>query len=92
MALLLLIDRRKVLRPGRLFALYVGGYAVGRLWVELVRIDTATEIVGIRVNVWMSIAVFVATLVYLLVGGIRRRPDDDFSPYGDDHDVEETSA
>ena len=28
--LLVLIDRRRVLRPGRIFVLYIGGYAVGR--------------------------------------------------------------
>ncbi len=92
MGLLLLIDRRRVLRPGRLFAFYVGGYALGRLWVELVRIDTATEIAGIRVNVWMSVVVFAGALIYLLIGGIRRRPDDDYSAYDDDREAEEASA
>ena len=36
---LLLIDRRLRLGPGRLLAVYVMGYGLGRLWVEGLRID-----------------------------------------------------
>jgi prolipoprotein diacylglyceryl transferase len=54
-ALLLWIERRWHRRPGRLFALYVGGYALGRLWVESMRIDHANTILGLRVNVWTSL-------------------------------------
>lgn len=88
MAVLLLIDRRRVLRPGRLFALYLGGYAMGRLWVELVRIDTATRLGGIRVNVWMSVVVLVGVVAFLALGGLRRRPDDDDGPYRDGRDAD----
>jgi prolipoprotein diacylglyceryl transferase len=42
-------------RPGRLFALYVGGYGLGRLWVEALRIDEAAHLAGIRVNIWVSL-------------------------------------
>ena len=37
--LLIWLDRKRVLRPGRLFALYIGGYSLGRLWVEALRSD-----------------------------------------------------
>ncbi len=83
MAALLLIDRRRVLRPGRLFVLYLGGYAIGRLWVELVRIDTATRIVGVRVNVWMSVIVLVGVVVFVVLSGLRRRSGDEDGPYVD---------
>jgi len=43
------------LRRGYLFAAYVLLYTIGRLWIELVRIDTASEIFGIRVNVFTSV-------------------------------------
>ena len=33
-------------RPGRLFAAYVAGYGLGRLWVESLRIDYAHTILG----------------------------------------------
>jgi prolipoprotein diacylglyceryl transferase len=52
---LLRIERRWSLRPGRLFALYVGGYALGRLWVESLRIDHANTILGLRLNIWVSL-------------------------------------
>jgi prolipoprotein diacylglyceryl transferase len=52
---LLRIEQRSSLRPGRLFALYVGGYALGRLWVESLRIDHANTILGLRLNIWVSL-------------------------------------
>ena len=39
MTALILIDRKRVLRSGSIFWLYVAGYATGRLWVEAMRID-----------------------------------------------------
>jgi prolipoprotein diacylglyceryl transferase len=59
-------------RPGRLFALYVGGYALGRLWVEALRIDPATRLAGVRVNIWTSLAAFTGAAVWLVV--TRPRP------------------
>jgi prolipoprotein diacylglyceryl transferase len=53
---LLVIERRFRLRPGRLFVIYVGGYGLGRLWVEALRIDYANKILGLRVNTWTSLA------------------------------------
>ena len=68
--LLVLCERRHPGgRPGRLFALYVGGYALGRLWVEALRIDDATRIAGVRVNIWVSlVALAAATAVFFLLG------------------------
>ena len=66
------------LRTGYLFAVYVLGYTAGRLWIELLRIDTANELWGVRINVWTSIVVGLAALAAVLVG-LRRGPD---SPEG----------
>ncbi len=52
--LLLLIERRWDIRPGGLFALYVFLYSLGRIWIEMLRIDPAHEIAGIRLNVYVS--------------------------------------
>ena len=41
--------------PATSCPLYIGGYFLGRLWIEAMRIDTATKILGIRVNIWLSI-------------------------------------
>lgn len=71
---IVLLDRRRVLGRGRAFALYVMLYPVGRIVFELMRTDPATHILGVRVNVWMSILVFIAGLTGFIVAG-RRHPD-----------------
>jgi phosphatidylglycerol---prolipoprotein diacylglyceryl transferase len=64
--LLILYERRHPgARPGRLFALYVAGYALGRLWVEALRIDPASRIAGLRVNIWVSILTLAASTAWL---------------------------
>lgn len=80
-ALLIYVGRRWNPRPGQLFTGYVVGYATGRLWVEALRIDEATEIAGIRVNVWTSLIVLLvalSVLAYRARGG-RRADDDELS-------------
>ncbi|WP_069811852.1 prolipoprotein diacylglyceryl transferase [Streptomyces sp. TP-A0874] len=66
-------DRRFRLGHGRAFALYVAGYTVGRGWIEYMRIDEAHHILGLRLNVWTSILVFVGAVVYLVLSA-RLRP------------------
>ncbi|WP_419837295.1 prolipoprotein diacylglyceryl transferase [Candidatus Poriferisodalis sp.] len=61
------------LRTGYLFAMYVLGYTAGRLWIELLRIDAANELWGVRINVWTSTAVGLAAATAMLVG-LRRGP------------------
>ncbi|MCV7381810.1 prolipoprotein diacylglyceryl transferase [Mycobacterium alsense] len=64
---LIYVDRRFKLGHGRLFALYVAGYCVGRFGVELLRNDTATLIAGIRINVFTSTFVFIGAVVYMIL-------------------------
>jgi prolipoprotein diacylglyceryl transferase len=52
------LDRRFHLRRGQVFSLYVAGYPLGRVVIELMRTDDANHILGLRVNVWVSIFVF----------------------------------
>ncbi len=63
---LLWLDRRRVLRPGALFAVYTGGYAIGRLWIEAIRIDTASQLGGVRVNIFVMSALLAVSLAYLV--------------------------
>ena len=56
------------LRRGTSFAVYVFAYTVGRLWIELMRIDPATKVLGTRVNVWVSILVGSAALWFVIKG------------------------
>lgn len=83
--LLLWIDNKRIIRPGRLFALYIGGYFTGRLWVEAMRSDSANVVFGLRVNIWMSIIAISGVLLFLAIGGLRRRPGDSDAPYVDGH-------
>jgi prolipoprotein diacylglyceryl transferase len=64
--LLIWIDRKRKLRDGELFGLYLIGYAIGRFWVESLRIDTATLLWGVRVNTWMSLVVAGTTIAVLV--------------------------
>ena len=59
-------DRRFRLARGQVFLLYVLGYTAGRFWVEALRSDTANHVLGMRVNSWVSILVFVAALAAFL--------------------------
>jgi prolipoprotein diacylglyceryl transferase len=52
---LIRLDRTGRIRRGWLLAVYVVGYLTARLWLETVRIDPATELAGVRINIWMSI-------------------------------------
>jgi len=61
-AVLVRVERRKVLRPGFLVALWVAGYGLGRLWVEALRADAASLVAGVRVNTWVA-------LLAIVVGG-----------------------
>jgi prolipoprotein diacylglyceryl transferase len=62
------------LQRGASFAVYVFLYTVGRLWIELLRIDPATRVLGARVNVWVSILVGLVALSFVL-RGLGRRVD-----------------
>ncbi|GAB3381446.1 prolipoprotein diacylglyceryl transferase [Amycolatopsis echigonensis] len=64
-------DRKFKLGHGRAFALYVAGYTVGRCWIELMRTDTANHILGLRVNVWTSILLFLGAMAYFVVAAKR---------------------
>ncbi|MDJ0356356.1 prolipoprotein diacylglyceryl transferase [Paenarthrobacter sp. PH39-S1] len=81
-ALLLLLDRRFHFRRGRLFWLYAMYYTLGRVWIELLRIDDAEQItffgITTRLNVWTSILVLVvSTVIFLALTFAKAKPDND---------------
>ncbi|MCP3818816.1 prolipoprotein diacylglyceryl transferase [Streptomyces sp. A3M-1-3] len=69
-ALLIWAERRFRLDRGRVFALYVAAYTAGRGWIEMLRVDPANHILGLRLNVWTSLLLFLAAIAFL----IWRRP------------------
>ena len=68
------IERRGVLRPGYLVGLWVFGYGLGRLWVEALRVDQASLIVGVRVNTWMALAAIGVGAVVTWTGRTAKSP------------------
>ncbi|MGH3628974.1 MAG: prolipoprotein diacylglyceryl transferase family protein, partial [Sciscionella sp.] len=66
-----LLDRTLRLGHGRAFALYVAGYSFGRFWIELVRSDPATHILGIRINNWTMTLIFLVSIGFFVL--MRRR-------------------
>ena len=72
-AVLIWADRRFRMGHGRVFALYVALYCLGRVWIEMLRIDTANTVLGLRLNVWTAVIVGVGALVYLVISA-RLRP------------------
>ncbi|MFD4293902.1 prolipoprotein diacylglyceryl transferase [Rhodococcus sp. NPDC058505] len=65
--LLVWVDRRFRIGHGRLFALYVAGYCLGRFFVELMRDDHATLIAGIRINSFTAAIVFACAVAYVVL-------------------------
>jgi prolipoprotein diacylglyceryl transferase len=69
-------ERRFGLTHGRVFALYVMLYTVGRGAIEMLRIDDANHILGLRLNVWTSVLVFLGALYAFWRAGRRALPGD----------------
>ena len=64
-------DKRFRLGRGSVFWLYVASYTLGRFFIELMRRDEATHILGLRVNTWVSAILFIVAVVVFL----RQRKD-----------------
>ncbi len=75
--LLLWADRKLRLGPGRLFAVYVAGYGIGRFWIEGLRIDPTdgADVAGLRWNQWVALAAIVGGAVYLWFTRGQRWPE-----------------
>ena len=65
-------ERRFGLAHGRVFALYVMLYTVGRGVIEMLRTDEANHILGLRLNVWTSVIVFLGALYGFWRAGRQR--------------------
>jgi prolipoprotein diacylglyceryl transferase len=63
-ALLLWLARRFTICPPGVFALYVALYCFGRFWIEMLRIDPAHHIAGLRLNDWVAAIGCVSGLVW----------------------------
>ncbi|WP_370247525.1 prolipoprotein diacylglyceryl transferase [Nocardioides sp.] len=90
-ALLIWADRRFRLGHGRVMALYVMGYTLGRGWIEEMRIDPVqlSDVGGLRFNAWTSIVLFIAGLVFFVLSA-RRHPGREERVYRDGHEESPT--
>lgn len=77
---LLWAHRAWKLGHGRVFALYVMAYTLGRFFVENMRADDATLVFGVRINVIVSVVVFLGAAIafYLLPRGQETPHDVDW--------------
>ncbi len=97
MVILLVLERRSVrraaaraaagiaagpeLRWGRLFALYLVWYGLGRSWLEALRIDpTSTAPLGVPANIWTAGAAVLLGVAIFVVQG-RRHAEPETSVY-----------
>ena len=60
------------MRAGRLFFFYTAGYTVFRFFIEGLRVDPAHSAGGLRLNQWVSLAVFAASVAVIIA--MRGRP------------------
>jgi prolipoprotein diacylglyceryl transferase len=86
---LILIDRRLRLGRGNVMALYVMGYTAGRAWIEALRIDPANHFLGLRLNDWTSLIVFIGGLVWFLRHGGFHAEREASPYYPDPEDADE---
>ncbi|MEQ6901710.1 prolipoprotein diacylglyceryl transferase [Nocardioides sp. YIM 152588] len=81
-AVVLWLERRYRLGYGRVLAVYVMAYTLGRGWIEYLRIDDVQleNVLGLRFNVWTSIVLFVAAAAFF-EWSRRRHPGREESVY-----------
>ncbi|HBC8574434.1 prolipoprotein diacylglyceryl transferase [Corynebacterium striatum] len=72
---------------GRLFALYVAGYTLGRFFVENMRADEATLVFGLRINVIVSVVLFVVALIVFFRLPRGQESPEEVNPRGDEGGV-----
>jgi prolipoprotein diacylglyceryl transferase len=78
--LLLWLDGKYDLRWGKLFALYIAYYSIGRIWTESLRIDPSEVFLGLRTNIWSAlIGIAVAIVIWRVQS--RRHPGLETSIY-----------
>lgn len=71
--LLVRFEKRIAPRPGRLLGWYAMGYTAMRYFIEGLRVDPAHHAGGLRLNQWVSIGVFGAAAIFLLIDARRSR-------------------
>ncbi|HLX31455.1 MAG TPA: prolipoprotein diacylglyceryl transferase [Gaiellaceae bacterium] len=71
---LLWIDRRFTLRRPALFALYVTWYTTFRSFEEVLRIDPSNYFLHMRINFWVSVVLWIASVAFFVWWQFIRDP------------------
>ena len=79
-AALVWLGRHRSIRPPGLFALYVAGYSFARIGEELLRVDPAHHILGLRVNFYIAALLWLAGLAWFVQSQRRAKLHADTSP------------
>jgi prolipoprotein diacylglyceryl transferase len=79
-AFLVWLGHHRKIRPPGLFALYVAGYSAFRLFEEQLRIDYSVRVLGMRLNFWIALILFLIGVTWFIAaqrgvtfGAIRAR-------------------
>jgi len=64
-------QRRAILPPG-LFALYVAGYSLGRVFEEMLRVDPAHHFLGLRLNLYVAAGLLVIGAAWFVASQLPR--------------------
>jgi prolipoprotein diacylglyceryl transferase len=70
-AFLIWLGHRFKIKPWGLFALYVAGYSGYRIFEEAIRIDSSEYFLGLRLNMFVAIALTVTGLVWFVLAQLR---------------------
>jgi prolipoprotein diacylglyceryl transferase len=65
-ALLVWLGHHRRIKPPGLFALYVAGYSAFRIFAELIRVDPAHHVFGLRLNLFVAVTLTVVGLVWFV--------------------------
>jgi prolipoprotein diacylglyceryl transferase len=76
-ALLVWLGHHAKIKPWGLFALYVAGYSAYRIFEETIRIDSSEYFLGLRLNMFVAIALTVVGVVWFSLA--QRRPERPFT-------------
>jgi prolipoprotein diacylglyceryl transferase len=71
-AFLVWLGNKRDIRPPGLFALYVAGYSAFRIFEEVLRVDPAHHFLGLRLNLFVAIALTIGGLLWFWAA--QRRP------------------
>jgi hypothetical protein len=72
-AVLVWLGHHARMKPWSLFALYVAGYSGYRIFEETIRVDSSEHFLGLRLNLFVAVALTVVGLVWFALA--QRRPE-----------------